>query len=96
MLKLTLKPGEYLDIGKDIRVIFSGGSANNIHLLIDAPRSYGIARNKLDDTGKKAKYYKEKPISEQAKKEITEILMREKRSNVPVQKENVFTVNHSR
>ena len=38
MLKLTLKPGEYIDIGDNIKVIFSGGSANNIHLLVDAPR----------------------------------------------------------
>ena len=39
MLKLTLQPGEYLTIGDDIKVIFSGGSANNIHLLVDAPRN---------------------------------------------------------
>lgn len=38
MLKLTLKPGDYIDIGENIRVVFSGGSANNIHLLVDAPR----------------------------------------------------------
>ena len=34
MLKLTLKPGDYIDIGENIRVVFSGGSANNIHLLV--------------------------------------------------------------
>ena len=33
MLKLSLKPGEYIDIGENIRVVFSGGSANNICLL---------------------------------------------------------------
>ena len=33
ILKLTLKPGEYIDIGDNIKVIFSGGSANNIRLL---------------------------------------------------------------
>ena len=38
MLKLTLRPGEFIDIGENVRVIFSGGSANNIHLLVDAPR----------------------------------------------------------
>ena len=59
MLKLTLKPGDFIDIGSDIKVVFSGGSANNIHLLVDAPRE-------LD-------------ISAQAQKEITNILMREKR-----------------
>ena len=42
MLKLTLKPGEYIDIGDNIQVIFSGGSANNIHLLVDAPREVNI------------------------------------------------------
>ena len=36
MLKLTIKPGEFIDIGKDIRVVYSGGSEGNIHLLIDA------------------------------------------------------------
>ena len=38
MLKLTLQPGEFIRIGENVKVIFSGGSANNIHLLIDAPR----------------------------------------------------------
>ena len=38
MVKLTLRPGEFIDIGENVRVIFSGGSANNIHLLVDAPR----------------------------------------------------------
>ena len=38
MLKLTLRPGEFIDIGENVRVIFSGGSANNIHLLVDAPK----------------------------------------------------------
>ena len=47
MLKLTLKPGEYIDIGDDIKVVFSGGSANNIHLLIDAPREVNIVRSSV-------------------------------------------------
>ena len=38
MLKLTIKPGEFINIGEDIRVVYSGGSEGNIHLLIDAPR----------------------------------------------------------
>ena len=28
MLKLTLKPGDYIDIGENIRVVFFGGCAN--------------------------------------------------------------------
>lgn len=26
MLKLTIKPGEFINIGEDIRVVYSGGS----------------------------------------------------------------------
>lgn len=79
MLKLTLKPGEFIRIGKNIRVVFSGGSANNIHLLVDAPREVNIARNTAGKKGTDSPYYREKGISEEAKREIAEILMREKR-----------------
>ena len=86
MLKLTLRPGEFIDIGDNVRVIFSGGSANNIHLLVDAPREINIARSsagkKTDTTEPGAgRYYKESGISDEAQKEIVSILMREKRKN---------------
>ena len=77
MLKLTLKPGEYIDIGKDIKVIFSGGSANNIRLLIDAPVNLNIVRSSVNKE-KGPEYYKEKDLSEAAKKEIRNIIRREK------------------
>ena len=47
VLKLTIKPGEYINIGDDVRVIYSGGSEGNIHLLIDAPRELNIVRSKV-------------------------------------------------
>ena len=81
MLKLTLKPGEYLSIGEDVKVIFSGGSANNIHLLIDAPREVAVVRsnaNPLDGAKKVSPYYKEKGISKEAQREIAQIIKREK------------------
>ena len=80
MLKLTLKPGEYIDIGDDIKVIFSGGSANNIHLLVDAPRNVNIARSTASQKRKAqvTSYYKETGISEAARKEIAGILKRER------------------
>lgn len=77
MLKLTLRPGEHLDIGENIRVIFSGGSANNIHLLVDAPKEINIARSSAE-RGAKTPYYKDRDISEEAKREIREILRRER------------------
>lgn len=76
MLKLTLKPGEYIDIGDDIRVVFSGGSANNIHLMIDAPRELNIARSSAG--GKSGDYYYKDEISTEAQREIVNILKREK------------------
>ena len=45
MLKLTVKPGEYLLIGNEVKVVFAGGSANNLRILVDAPRSMNIARS---------------------------------------------------
>ena len=45
MLKLTLKAGEYLLIGDGIKVVYTGGSGNNGHLLVDAPKSMNIARS---------------------------------------------------
>lgn len=83
MLKLTLKPGEYLDIGNNVRVIFSGGSSNNIHLLIDAPKEVVISRsNAAENRTKKRNYYSEKKISAEAQKEIAAILMREKKKDI--------------
>lgn len=77
MLKLTLRPGEFIDIGENIRVVFSGGSANNIHLLVEAPRELNIARSSAGSSASST-YFKEKGISEEAKQEIREILRRER------------------
>jgi carbon storage regulator len=85
MLKLTLKPGQYIDIGEDIRIVFSGGSSNNIHLLVDAPREVPVKRSNAGgnttNSGKRTEYYSEKQMSQKAKREITEIIMREKRQS---------------
>lgn len=85
MLKLTLRPGEFIDIGENIRVIFSGGSANNIHLLVNAPRELNIARSSAGEKNASSPYFKEKGISEDAKRQIREILRREKemKGNTP-------------
>lgn len=87
MLKLTIKPGEYINIGNDITVIFSGGSANNMHILVDAPREYNIVRNRVlernaqteDEKRNLKTYYKEDDLSEEAKEQIKNIIVSEKR-----------------
>lgn len=47
MLKLTIKPGECLAIGDDVKVVITGGTQNNYHIMIDAPRSMNIVRGKV-------------------------------------------------
>lgn len=64
MLKLTVKPGEYIQISHDIKVIFTGGSSNNIHILIDAPKKYNIVRSKLMEEDKRDTFYKDNEVSE--------------------------------
>ena len=80
MLKLTLRPGDFIDVGENIRVVFSGGSANNIHLLIDAPKDVNIVRNTAQQRREKSTYYAEPKLSPKAQKEIADILMQEKKS----------------
>lgn len=70
MLKLTVKPGEYIQIGEEIKVIFSGGSANNIHVLIDAPRKYNLLRSKVVDKEKRAVYFRDEQLSQDSRKKI--------------------------
>lgn len=91
MLKLSLKPGEYITLGDNIKIIFSGGSANNIHLLVDAPREINVARNSAGKDKKPSPYYKEKGISKTAQREIAEILMHEKRNQSHVSGEETVT-----
>ena len=45
MLKLSVKAGEYVLIGDDIKLVFTGGSSNNMRVLIDAPKAYNIVRS---------------------------------------------------
>ena len=93
MLKLTIKPGEYINIGNDIKVIFSGGSANNMHILVDAPREYNIVRNRVLERNAKTEeekrnlktYYKENGLSQEAKEQIKNIIVKDKKA----QKSNV-------
>ena len=75
MLKLTVKPGDYVTIGKDVKIVFSGGSKNNVRLLIDAPRELAILRHST--SRKESPYFGEAGISLEAQKEIMEIIRRE-------------------
>lgn len=86
MLKLTVKAGEYLLIGNEVKVVFTGGSGNNMHILVEAPRSMNIARSAAlekhglgADPGNEVVHHKDREISLEAKEKIRAILMEERK-----------------
>ncbi len=46
MLRLSIKPGEYLTIGGNVKVIFTGGSGRNLKIMVDAPKEVAVVRSK--------------------------------------------------
>lgn len=45
MLRLTVSPEEYLVINDNIKIVFLGGSKNNLRIMVDAPREVNIVRS---------------------------------------------------
>ena len=80
MLKLSLKEGQYVNIGDDIRIVFAGGTGKHCRLLIDAPKELNIARsnNEPDPAKRKDTYYTKPEQSSEAKKQIKQINWKEK------------------
>ncbi len=87
MLKLSVKPGEYLQIGEDVKVIFTGGSSNNLRVLVDAPKELNIARSRamekhgLVDKNEDRRYEKDRDLSIEAKEKIRAIIMEDKKKS---------------
>ena len=79
MLKLTLRPGDFIDIGEEIKVVFTGGSQRNIHLLVGAPKEMNIVRSTAMKEKGVSPYRAEAGISHEAQNQIVEIIKREKR-----------------
>lgn len=45
MLRLTVSPEEYLMINENIKIVFLGGSKNNLRIMVDAPKEVSIVRS---------------------------------------------------
>ncbi len=48
MLKLSLKPGDSITIGKEISIKLGENTNANAYLIIDAPLEYDIRRHKRE------------------------------------------------
>lgn len=87
MLKITVSPGEFLMIGEDIKIIFCGGEKNHIPIAVEAPREKSIIRSSAVErrgfTGieRQPKPYVEKPLSEEAKRKVTAIVIEDRWKN---------------
>ena len=79
MLKISLKEGQYVNIGDDIRVVYVGRSGSNGKPMIEAPKELRISRSVEDVDGKK--YYADPKLSIEAQNEIKQILKRERLKN---------------
>ena len=81
MLNFTIKPGESFQIGKDITVVFLGGTPNNLKVMVDAPRSYNIVRGSLLEKQniKQKNYYPEPAIPAEAMRKMIAKQKQEKR-----------------
>ena len=76
MLSLTLKEGQSINIGSDVKVMFAGAEAGRIKVLIDAPKNIQIAREQKDNS-----YVPHQKISDSAKKKIGRIYKEERQLN---------------
>ena len=90
MLNLTVRPGEYLQIGEDIKLVFVGGTNNNLKIMVDAPRKYNIVRSTVLEKNAKTeaernaipKYYKEEPMPAELVEKIKQNARRKKESQI--------------
>ncbi len=60
MLRLTVSPEEYLMINDNIKIVFLGGSKNNLRIMVDAPKEVRVVRstaleNQVQTAGERAK-----------------------------------------
>lgn len=76
MLSLTLKEGQSINIGSDVKVMFAGAEGGHIKVLIDAPKCIEIVREQKDDT-----YIPQTKISNSAKEKIGRIYKEERQLN---------------
>ena len=46
MLRMSVKNGEYVMVGDDVKIVFLGGGAGQTRIMIDAPKEVNIVRSK--------------------------------------------------
>ena len=84
MLRMSVKNGEYIMVGDDVRIIFLGGGGGQTRIMVDAPKEVNIARSRaiekrIEDPellAKMPKYYEEPEHPEKYKKKSKVVIVK--------------------
>ena len=84
MLRMSVKNGEYIMVGDDVKIVFLGGGAGQTRIMIDAPKEVNIARSRaiekrIEDPellAKMPKYYPQEEQPEKYKKKSKVVIVR--------------------
>lgn len=84
MLRMSVKNGEYIMVGDDVKIVFLGGAAGQTRIMIDAPKEVNIARSKAIEKriqdpellAKMPKYHVEQEHPEKYKKKSKVVIVR--------------------
>ena len=84
MLRMSLKNGEYILVGDDVKIVFLGGGGGQTRIMIDAPKEVNIARSRAIEKriqdpeilAKMPKYYTELEHPEKYKKKSNVVIVR--------------------
>ena len=84
MLRMSVKNGEYIMVGDDVKIVFLGSSGGQNRIMIDAPKEVNIARSRaiekrIEDPelrAKMPKYHMEPEHPEKYKKKSKVVIVR--------------------
>ena len=84
MLRMSVKNGEYIMVGDDVKIVFLGSGAGQTRVMIDAPKEVNIARSRaiekrIEDPellAKMPKYYTQEEHPEKYKKKCKVVIVR--------------------
>ena len=84
MLRMSVKNGEYIMVGDDVKIVFLGSSGGQHRIMIDAPKEVNIARSRaiekrIEDPellAKMPKYHTEPEHPEKYKKKSKVVIVR--------------------
>ena len=84
MLRMSVKNGEYIMVGDDVKIVFLGGGAGQTRIMIDAPQDVNIARSRAIEKriqdpellAKMPKYYAQGEHPERYKKKSNVVIVR--------------------